>query len=202
MDILLKYFPDLKKTQQERFAHMIELYTEWNDKINVVSRKDIDQLAERHILHSLGIAKFRRITVESKVLDIGTGGGFPGIPLAVLFPKSYFHLVDSIGKKIRVVSEVADALELENVFAQQKRVEELKGKYDFVVSRAVAPTMKLLAWTKHLVHPGKTEYLFLKGGDLTEELKPTGFRAKQYDLKTVFKEEFFETKKMVQIIAY
>lgn len=202
MNIILQYFPDLKASQKERFEHMIALYTEWNDKINVVSRKDIDQLAERHILHSLAIAKFKKITVGSSVLDVGTGGGFPGIPLAVLFPKSNFHLVDSIGKKIRVVQEVSDALELDNVEATHSRVEDLKDQYDFIVSRAVAPTMKLLGWTKHLTIKNKTEYLLLKGGDLTEELKPTGFRATQTPISKYFKEPFFETKKVVYIKAY
>lgn len=202
MDRILQYFPNLKKTQIEQFEAMIPLYKEWNEKINVVSRKDIDQIVTRHILHSLAIAKYKRLTVGSKVLDIGTGGGFPGVPLAVLFPKCHFHLVDSIGKKVRVTYEISDALGLENVVAEQARVENLKGKYDFIVSRAVAPTMKLLGWTKHLVEKGKTEYLFLKGGDLSDELKPTGFRAKCTPIRQYFKEDFYETKQIVYIKAY
>lgn len=199
MDIIHKYFPDLKSTQLAQFEQMIALYTDWNEKVNVVSRKDIEFLAERHILHSLALAKYKRFGRESKILDIGTGGGFPGIPLAVYYPKCKFHLVDSIGKKVKVVYEIADALGLDNVTAEQNRVENLSGKYDYIVSRAVAPTQELLKWTKHLAEKGRTEYLFLKGGDLTEELKAIGFRATVENISRHFKEEFFETKKIVHI---
>lgn len=199
MDLIKKYFPELKTTQFEQFEKMKELYTFWNENINVVSRKDIDLLTERHILHSLALAKYKRFGRDSKILDIGTGGGFPGIPLAVFYPKCKFHLVDSIGKKIKVVNEVATALELKNVKAEQNRVENIQGKYDYIVSRAVAPTIELLKWTKHLAEKGNTEYLFLKGGDLTEELKAIGFRASTENISKHFKEEFFETKKIVHI---
>ena len=199
MDILLKYFPELTQNQQEQFSKMIDLYQEWNQKINVVSRKDIDLLAERHILHSLAIAKHTKFNKYSKVLDIGTGGGFPGLPLAVFYPNCDFHLVDSIGKKVRVVYEIAEALELENVIAQQERVENLSGKYKYIVSRAVAPTSKLINWTKKLTEKGKTQYLFLKGGDLKEELKEIGFKAKVENISKYFKEPFFEEKKIVFI---
>jgi 16S rRNA (guanine527-N7)-methyltransferase len=199
MELILKYFPELKKSQLEAFEEMKSLYAFWNEKVNVVSRKDIEFLIERHILHSLALAKFKRFGRESKVLDVGTGGGFPGIPLAVFYPKCKFHLVDSIGKKIMVVNEIAKALQLSNVRAEQTRVENLQGKYDYIVSRAVAPTQELLRWTKHLAEKERTQYMFLKGGDLTEELKPIGFRASVEPISKHYSEEFFETKKIVYI---
>ena len=202
MQLILSYFPELKASQIKRFERMLELYQEWNERINLVSRKDIERLEERHILHSLSIAKFHSFKKGSKVLDVGTGGGFPGIPLAVLFPGVNFHLVDSIAKKIMVVSEISKELGLQNVKAEQIRVEGLKGKYDYIVSRAVAPTPKLLEWTRKLKVHGKTTYFFLKGGDLQQELKATGFRAKEHKISSCFKEAFFETKKVVEIKAY
>lgn len=199
MEKLLKHFPDLKKTQIDQFEHMVELYKEWNQKINVISRKDTDNLLEKHILHSLALAKFKHFKRDTWTLDIGTGGGFPGIPLAVMFPKSNFHLVDSIGKKILVVNEIAEALKLQNVRAEKERVENLEGSYHKIVSRAVAPTEKLLNWTKHVAVRATTEYLFLKGGDLTEELKPLGYKASIKNISEYYKDPFFETKKIVWI---
>lgn len=197
--LIEQYFPDLSKKQYEQFTLLSELIKDWNSKINVISRKDIDAFETNHALHSLALAKFKRFGRESKVLDIGTGGGFPGIPLAIYYPKCKFHLVDSIGKKIKVVNAIAEALELTNVKAEQKRVEELEGKYDYIVSRAVAPTKKLLDWTKHLKEKGRTEYLFLKGGDLDEELKEIGYKASSQNVSQYFKEDFFETKKVIWI---
>lgn len=199
MDILLKYFPELTDIQRSQFSNMIKLYHEWNVKINVVSRKDIDFIAERHILHALSIVKHTRFKKYSKILDIGTGGGFPGLPLAVYYPNCNFHLVDSIGKKIKVVKEISNALQLENINAEQNRVEQLNGKYKYIVSRAVAPSAKLLFWTKHLVEKDKTQYLLLKGGDLKAELKEIGFKAKVENISKYFNEPFFEEKKIVFI---
>lgn len=199
MEKLLKHFPDLKKKQIDQFEHMVELYKEWNQKINVISRKDTENLLEKHILHSLALAKFKHFKRDTWTLDIGTGGGFPGIPLAVMFPKSNFHLVDSIGKKILVVNEIAEALKLQNVRAEKERVENLEGSYHKIVSRAVAPTEKLIFWTKHLTVRATTEYLFLKGGDLKEELKPLGYKASVKNISEYYKDPFFETKKIVWI---
>uniref|UniRef100_UPI00356525ED 16S rRNA (guanine(527)-N(7))-methyltransferase RsmG n=1 Tax=Muriicola sp. TaxID=2020856 RepID=UPI00356525ED len=175
-DLILKYFPELTDTQTRQFTAMAGLYQDWNQKINVVSRKDVDELYLRHILHSLGIAKVISFLPGSRVLDVGTGGGFPGIPLAVLFPKTQFTLVDSIGKKIRVVKEVIDGLGLNNVNAVHSRVEELQGSFDFIVSRAVAAMPSFVRWVdgrirQKSVHPLKNGILYLKGGDLTEELQ-------------------------------
>lgn len=200
MDILLKYFPDLSKEQQAQFAQLGTLYTEWNEKVNVVSRKDIDNLYEKHVLHSLGIAKIHRFKPGAKVLDVGTGGGFPGIPLAILFPQTHFHLVDSIGKKIMVVKEVAKALGLENIKAEQVRAEQTKGPYDMVVSRAVSRLSKFYPWVKKkLKKTGPTKgILYLKGGDLTEEIKESRLKGvKVHDLNEHFSEAFYETKKVV-----
>jgi len=199
MKELIKHFPKLKTNQIDQFHEMIELYIDWNQKINVISRKDTENLFEKHILHSLALAKFKHFAKDSWTLDIGTGGGFPGIPLAVMFPKANFHLVDSIGKKILVVNEIAEALKLNNVRAEKERVENLEGSYHQIVSRAVAPTEKMLFWTKHLAERKTTEYLFLKGGDLTEELKPIGFKASIKNISDYFKTNFFETKKIVWI---
>lgn len=199
MDLLLKHFPDLSAKQLRQFELMISLYQDWNDKVNVISRKDTENILEKHILHSLALAKFKHFKKDSWTLDLGTGGGFPGLPLAVLFPKANFHLVDSIGKKIMVVNEIAEALQLNNVNVEKERVENLKGSYHYIVSRAVAPTTQLLAWTKHLAIKKTTEYMFLKGGDLTAELKPTGFRATVQNISSYYKTEFFETKKIVYI---
>lgn len=197
--MLTEYFPKLTTKQIEQFELLCKVVPEWNDKINVISRKDIDAFETKHLLHSLSLAKFKRFGRDKRILDIGTGGGFPGIPLAIYYPKCKFHLVDSIGKKIKVVNEVVDALGLENVNAEQRRVEELTGKYHYIVSRAVAPTKKLMNWTKKLVEKGNTEYFFLKGGDLDAELKEIGYKAKVQNISQYFKDEFFVTKKIVHI---
>lgn len=197
--LISNYFPDLSPKQLAQFQLLEEVMKEWNEKINVISRKDMDAFETNHLLHSLAITKFKRFGRDKKVLDIGTGGGFPGIPLAIYYPKCKFHLVDSIGKKIMVVNEVIQALGLQNVVAEQLRVEDLEGKYHYIVSRAVAPSKKLLDWTKNLKEKGATEYFFLKGGDLDEELKEIGYKAKVQKISSYFKEDFFETKKIVYI---
>ncbi|CAA0164881.1 16S rRNA (guanine(527)-N(7))-methyltransferase RsmG [Tenacibaculum maritimum] len=203
MDILLKYFDGLSEIQLAQFSKLKELYKDWNLKINVVSRKDIDELYLRHVLHSLGIAKVMQFKAEAKVMDVGTGGGFPGIPLAILFPETDFHLVDSIGKKIKVVNEVAEGLGLKNVRTTHGRVEEVKDTYDFIVSRAVAQMETFERWVKNKVHKKqqhdlKNGILYLKGGDLVEELQHFP-KATIYNLSDFFKEEFFETKKVVHL---
>jgi len=204
MEIIHKYFKDLTAIQIEQFSKLQELYKDWNLKINVVSRKDIDELYLRHVLHSLAIAKLVQFKPGSKVLDVGTGGGFPGIPLAILFPETQFHLVDSIGKKIKVVNEVAEGLGLTNVKTTNGRVEEqVKDTYDFIVSRAVAQMETFVRWTKGKIskkqnHDLKNGILYLKGGDLTEELK-LYTSATIYDLKDYFEEDFYETKKLVHL---
>jgi len=203
-DLLLKYFPDLSPQQQQQFQQLQELYSFWNAHINVVSRKDIDLLYERHVLHSLGIAKFCSFLPAETVLDVGTGGGFPGIPLAVLFPETGFHLVDSIGKKIKVVKEVSLALQLENVKATHARAEEIDGKFDFVVSRAVARLKDFYPWVKNKFNKQsknklKNGLLFLKGGDLQQEIAESGLNVRQFPLSDYFEEEFFETKKVLYV---
>jgi 16S rRNA (guanine527-N7)-methyltransferase len=203
IEIILKYFPDLSDEQKEQFKLLESLYQDWNQKINVVSRKDIDELYLRHVLHSLGVAKIQQFLPQSKVLDVGTGGGFPGIPLAILFPETHFTLVDSIGKKIKVVEEVIEGLGITNVTAVNSRVEEIKGQFDFIVSRAVAAMPTFTYWVKgkvkkQSVHERRNGILYLKGGDLTEELKD--YRtAEIFDLPNYFDEDFFETKKVVYL---
>lgn len=203
MEIIQKYFTDLTDNQRNQFQKLQELYQDWNLKINVVSRKDIDELYLRHVLHSLGIAKVIQFQPNTKVMDVGTGGGFPGIPLAILFPETHFHLVDAIGKKIKVVNEVVEGLELKNVKTSNCRVEEVKDTYDFIVSRAVAQMETFVHWTKGKIakkqnHELKNGILYLKGGDLTEELQKYT-TATIYDLTNYFDEPFFETKKVVHL---
>ena len=203
MDIVTSYFPNLTETQTKQFELLAELYKDWNLKINVVSRKDIDEIYLRHVLHSLGIAKVQPFLPNARVLDVGTGGGFPGIPLAILFPETQFHLVDSIGKKIKVVQEVAQGLALENVQVTNARVETIKDQYDFIVSRAVAQMDTFTHWVKgrvakKSVHELKNGILYLKGGDLAEELASFP-RATQYPLSNYFSEDFFETKTVVHL---
>jgi 16S rRNA (guanine527-N7)-methyltransferase len=203
MEIIHKYFKNLSEKQIEQFSKLQELYEDWNLKINVVSRKDIDELYLRHVLHSLGIAKIIQFKPGSKVMDVGTGGGFPGIPLAILFPETQFHLVDSIGKKIKVVNEVVSGLGLENVKTTNARVEEVKDTYDFIVSRAVAQMETFVRWNKGKIakkqnHELKNGILYLKGGDLSEELK-LYTSATTYNLPDYFEEDFFETKKVVHL---
>ncbi|MGG6229437.1 16S rRNA (guanine(527)-N(7))-methyltransferase RsmG [Tenacibaculum sp. SDUM215027] len=203
MELIKKYFDNLSETQLEQFSKLQELYQDWNLKINVVSRKDIDELYLRHVLHSLGIAKVMEFKSRAKVMDVGTGGGFPGIPLAILFPETQFHLVDSIGKKIKVVNEVVEGLGLKNVKTTHGRVEEVNDTYDFIVSRAVAQMETFQRWVKNKVHKKqnhalKNGILYLKGGDLTEELANFP-KATIYDLPDFFEEDFFETKKVVHL---
>ncbi|MFA9186829.1 16S rRNA (guanine(527)-N(7))-methyltransferase RsmG [Flavobacterium magnesitis] len=203
MDEILSYFPDLTDIQKEQFQKLDFLYHDWNEKINVISRKDIDSLYTKHVLHSLGIAKIMKFEPGSYVLDVGTGGGFPGIPLAILFPETRFYLIDVIAKKIKVVQGVADALGLKNVKAEQIRAENVKGDFDFIVSRAVTNMPDFVSWVKTKVkkqqkHELKNGILYLKGGDLTEELAAFP-KATQYDLADFFKDEFFETKKVVHL---
>ncbi|MET3026409.1 16S rRNA (guanine(527)-N(7))-methyltransferase RsmG [Flavobacterium sp. UW10123] len=203
MDEILKYFPNLTDLQIEQFQKLDFLYHDWNEKINVISRKDIDSLYTKHILHSLGIAKIMKFEPGATVLDVGTGGGFPGIPLAILFPETRFYLIDVIAKKIKVVQGVADALELKNVKAEQKRAELVKGDFDFIVSRAVTNMPDFVSWIKDKIkkqhkHMLKNGILYLKGGDLAEELKDFP-NATLYDLADFFEDEFFETKKVVHL---
>jgi 16S rRNA (guanine527-N7)-methyltransferase len=204
MDIILRYFSRLTPEQVSKLNRLFPVYSEWNAKINVISRKDIDQLYERHVLHSLAIAKFIRFTPGSKILDVGTGGGFPGIPLAILFPECQFHLVDSIGKKIKVVNEVVRVLDLKNVRAEQIRAEQLKDKYDFVISRAVTTLPEFVGWVRKNISPVQQNALpngiiYLKGGNLDAEIRPYRNNAFIQDITEYFEEEFFKTKKLVYI---
>lgn len=202
--IIEKYFPQLSEKQKQQFAQLGELYTTWNAQINVISRTDIDNLYEKHILHSLGIAKIVDFKDFTEILDVGTGGGFPGIPLAILFPNCQFHLIDSIGKKIKVVNEVAQSLGLENVKAEQTRAEQVEGEYDFIVSRAVTRLLPFYGWVKGKININnynklQNGILYLKGGDLKEELKEFGKKTKVYELSNFYEEEFFETKMVVHV---
>lgn len=204
MDIIQKYFPDLTEEQNRQFLLLQSLYEEWNNKINVISRKDIDQLYERHVLHSLAIAKIIRFKNKTSILDVGTGGGFPGIPLAILFPECSFHLVDSIEKKINVVQEISLALNLRNITPEQIRAEKIKTQYDFIVSRAVTAFPAFYNWVRTKVkHESKNELkngiLYLKGGDLNEELKDFKSRIKTFEISDFFTEPFFETKKIIYL---
>lgn len=204
MDIILKYFPDLTETQKQQFAALYDLYTDWNSKINVISRKDITNLYEHHVLHSLGIAKIIHFRPATEVMDLGTGGGFPGIPLAILFPDTYFHLVDSIGKKVKVATEIAQAIGLKNVTTRHCRAEEEKQQFDFVVSRAVMPLTDLLKIIRKNIRKEQHNALpngliCLKGGELDREVMPVKHQTLIYDLKDYFEEEFFETKKVVYV---
>lgn len=205
METILKYFPDLSEQQIAQFTQLAEVYGYWNERINVISRKDIDNLYEKHVLHSLAIAKVHSFSPESRILDVGTGGGFPGIPLAILFPDSKFHLVDSIGKKVKVVNEVAKALGLKNVKAEQIRAEKIKGDYDFIVSRAVSKLAIFYPWIRRKIKPGrqfrlKNGLLYLKGGELKAEIKESGLlRVKTYNISEFYESEFFETKHIVYV---
>ena len=204
MDIVLKYFPNLTERQKEQFAALLPLYEKWNEQINVISRKDMEHFYEHHVLHSLAIAKVMRFAPMSEVLDVGTGGGFPGVPLAIMFPDARFTLIDSIGKKIKVVSDVIERVGLTNSKAMQIRAEQLDGEYDFVVSRAVTTLGEFVPWVKGKI--SKSQYndlhngiLYLKGGDLTNELFTFRHKVKTWDISEWFEEEFFETKKVIYL---
>lgn len=204
MDIILKYFPNLTERQREQLAALLPLYEEWNSQINVISRKDMEHFYEHHVLHSLAIAKVMEFASMTEVLDVGTGGGFPGVPLAIMFPDARFTLIDSIGKKIKVVNDVIGRLGLTNSKAMQIRAEQLDGEYDFVVSRAVTTLGEFVPWVKGKI--SKTQYnklrngiLYLKGGDLTKELFTFRHKVKTWDISEWFEEEFFETKKVIYL---
>ena len=204
MEQLIKYFPNLSEEQIRQFTALRELYTDWNSKINVISRKDIDNLYEHHILHSLGIAKVIKFAPGTNIMDLGTGGGFPGIPLAIFFPECKFHLVDSIGKKIKVATEVSNSIGLKNVNLSHSRGEEIKDKYHFVVTRAVMPLIDLMKTVKKNI--GNEQFnllpngiIALKGGELNAEMASMKNICTTWDLKDYFNEEFFETKKVVHV---
>ncbi len=204
MELITKYFPNLTNDQIDKFIQLEGLYTEWNSKINVISRKDMEHFYEHHVLHSLGIAKVIQFQPGAYVLDVGTGGGFPGIPLAILFPETKFMLVDSIGKKIRVVREVAQSVGITNVIAIQTRAEEVKGKFDFVVSRAVTTLPNFIKWVESKIKKEnrnilRNGILYLKGGDLEAELAPVLDKCQFYNLSDYFEDIFFETKKVVHV---
>lgn len=203
-DLIFTYFPNLTERQKEQFSKLLPLYRDWNAKINVISRKDIENLYVNHVLHSLAIAKFTYFNPGAEILDVGTGGGFPGIPLAILFPETRFHLVDSIGKKITVVKNVAEGIGLKNVCAEQIRAEQVKGEYDFIVSRAVTRLKEFYGWVhrkarKQSTHPLYNGILYLKGGDLDEELAELKKPHQIFELTTVFREEYFDTKKLIYV---
>ena len=203
VELIKSYFPNLNTDQLKQFEMLSPLYEEWNSKINVISRKDIHELYEKHVLHSLGIAKILTFNPGANVLDVGTGGGFPGVPLAILFPETHFHLIDAIGKKISVVKAVAEALELKNLTAEHIRAEHVKGEFDFVVSRAVTSMPEFVKWVRPKIakesrHKLKNGILYLKGGDLTEELAPFE-TVEVFNLSEHFSEAFFETKKVVYL---
>lgn len=204
MEIIQKYFPELTDTQKEQFMALYDLYTDWNSKINVISRKDITNLYEHHVLHSLGIANVINFRPGTEIMDLGTGGGFPGIPLAIMFPDTHFHLVDSIGKKVKVATEIASAIGLKNVTTRHCRAEEEKQLFDFVVSRAVMPLTDLLKIIRKNIKKEQNNALpngliCLKGGELQNEVLPVKHQTVMYDLKDYFEEEFFETKKVVYV---
>ena len=204
IDLILKYFPDISERQKEQFAALPALYEEWNSKINVISRKDMDNFVEHHVLHSLAIAKVIQFKTMADIMDVGTGGGFPGIPLAIMFPDANFYLVDSVGKKIKVVKDVATQLELKNVKAEQIRVEQVDRDFDFIVSRAVTDLTQFVGWVRGKVsdlhyHKLRNGILYLKGGDLEEELRPLRKKATLYDVSDYFDEPWFESKKVIHI---
>ena len=202
MDLILKYFPKLTELQKERFAALPELYADWNSKINVISRKDMDNFVEHHVLHSLAVAKIIRFKTMADIMDLGTGGGFPGIPLAIMFPDANFYLVDSIGKKIKVVQDVAAQLQLTNVTAEQIRAEQVQRDFDFVVSRAVTDLSTFVGWVRGKIsdihyHKLRNGIIYLKGGDLDEEIAPFRKKVRMFEISDYFAEPYFETKKII-----
>lgn len=202
MELLLKYFPELTERQREQFAALLPLYEDWNSKINVISRKDMANFYEHHVLHSLAIAKVQPFKTQADILDVGTGGGFPGIPLAIMFPHSNFYLIDSIGKKVKVVQNVVASLGLKNVRTEQIRAEQVQGEFDFIVSRAVTDLSQFTQWVRGKVsdihyHHLRNGILYLKGGDLSEELAPFKKKVRTWDISDFFEEEFFQTKKVI-----
>ena len=204
VELIYKYFPQLTERQKEQFAALLPLYQDWNAKINVISRKDMDNFYEHHVLHSLAIAKVQPFKTMAEILDVGTGGGFPGIPLAIMFPDAKFYLVDSIGKKIKVVQDVAQRLQLQNVLAEQIRAEQVQGDFDFIVSRAVTDLNQFSQWVKGKVsdiqyHNLRNGILYLKGGDLDAELAPFKKKVRTWDISDFFTEEYFQTKKVIHL---
>ena len=202
MDIIEKYFPELSYEQKLKLKELKSNYKDWNQKINVISRKDIDNFYERHVLHSLAIAKFVTFENESRIIDVGTGGGFPGLPLAILFPNANFTLLDSIGKKLKVIDEIASKLEIHNIETVHSRIEDISIKCDYVISRAVTNLPKFINLTKHLFEENeksKASIFYLKGGDFENELKQIHQKSKVIDLNQIFEEEFFETKKLIEV---
>ena len=204
MEHILKYFPELTGRQREQFAALLPLYEDWNAKINVISRTDMANLYEHHVLHSLAIAKVQPFKTMAEILDVGTGGGFPGIPLAIMFPHSNFYLIDSIGKKIKVVQDVSQQLGLNNVRAEQIRAEQVEGDFDFIVSRAVTSLSEFASWARGKVsdihyHKLRNGILYLKGGDLTQELAPFKKKVRTWDISDFFEEEYFQTKKVIYL---
>ena len=204
MELLLKYFPELTERQREQFAALLPLYEDWNSKINVISRKDMANFYEHHVLHSLAIAKVQPFKTQADILDVGTGGGFPGIPLAIMFPHSNFYLIDSIGKKVKVVQNVVASLGLKNVRTEQIRAEQVQGEFDFIVSRAVTELSQFTQWVRGKVsdihyHHLRNGILYLKGGDLTEELAPFKKKVRTWDISDFFEEEYFQTKKVIYL---
>lgn len=202
MDLILKYFPNLSERQKEQFAALPELYGDWNSKINVISRKDMDNFVEHHVLHSLAIAKIIQFKTMAEVMDLGTGGGFPGIPLAIMFPDANFYLVDSIGKKIKVVQNIAESLQLKNVKAEQIRAEQVSKDFDFIVSRAVTDLSQFVGWVRGKVsdihyHKLRNGIIYLKGGDLTEEIAPFKKKVRLFDISDFFEEPWFAEKKVI-----
>jgi 16S rRNA (guanine527-N7)-methyltransferase len=199
VEIILRYFPDLSAEQRIRFESLGPIYREWNERVNLISRKDIEHLYERHVLHSLGIAKVHALKPGERVIDVGTGGGFPLVPLAILFPESTFHGIDGIGKKIMAVKGVIEGLGLTNCTAEQVRSEDHRARYDIIISRAVTTLPEFIRATKHLVPKGEGRMLYLKGGDIMDEIAPVRDRVRVHHLREYFIEEFFETKKVVEV---